>query len=154
MKASLIKTEIAARIPHSGPMCLLDRVLSWNNETIICEANNHRDAGHPLARDGALDTMAAIEYAAQAMAVHGALIAENTASITQGDGPKMGYLASVRDVSCAIPFLHELSSPLRIEATRLVGEETRVLYEFKVNSGEQLCAQGRAAVVLDAGINL
>lgn len=153
MKASLVKNEIAARIPHSGAMCLLDRVVSWNNETIICEANNHRDQDHPLARDGMLDTMAAIEYAAQAMAVHGALIAENAASITLGDGPKMGYLASVRDVTCAMPRLHELGSPLRIEATRLVGEETRVLYEFKVSAGEQLCAQGRAAVVLDAGIN-
>ena len=157
MNSTLTKAEIAARIPHSGPMCLLDRVVSWNNETIICEASNHQDANHPLARDGMLDTMAAIEYAAQAMAVHGALIAETAASlaqITQGNGPKMGYLASVRDVSCAIPFLHELSSPLRIEATRLMGEETRVLYEFKVSAGEQLCAQGRAAVVLDAGINL
>jgi predicted hotdog family 3-hydroxylacyl-ACP dehydratase len=153
-KAALSKADIAARIPHSGSMCLLDRVLSWNNETIICEANNHRDQDHPLARDGMLDTMVAIEYAAQAMAVHGALIAENTASITQSDGPKMGYLASVRDVMCAIPFLHELITPLRIEATRLMGEETRVLYEFKVSSGEQLCAEGRAAVVLDAGINL
>jgi predicted hotdog family 3-hydroxylacyl-ACP dehydratase len=153
-KTALSKADIATRIPHSGPMCLLDRVVSWNNETIICEANNHRDAGHPLARDGALDTMAAIEYAAQAMAVHGALIAENAALITQGDGPKMGYLASVRDVSCAIPFLHEFAAPLRIEATRLMGEETRVLYEFRVSAGEQLCAQGRAAVVLDAGINL
>ena len=64
MNATLTKTEIAARIPHSGPMCLLDRVLSWNNETIICEANNHGDIDHPLARDGVLDTMAAIEYAA------------------------------------------------------------------------------------------
>ena len=153
MKALLTKSEIAARIPHSGPMCLLDRVLSWNNETIICEANNHQDADHPLARDGALDTMAAIEYAAQAMAVHGALIAENSALIASSDAPKMGYLASVRDVTCAIPFLHELSSPLRIEATRLMGEETRVLYEFKVSAGEQRCAEGRAAVVLDAGIN-
>jgi predicted hotdog family 3-hydroxylacyl-ACP dehydratase len=154
MMASLSKADIAARIPHSGPMCLLDRVVSWNNETIICEANNHQDANHPLARDGVLDTMAAIEYAAQAMAVHGALIAQNAASTMQSDGPKMGYLASVRDVACAIPFLHELSSPLSIEATRLMGEETRVLYEFKVSASEQLCAEGRAAVVLDAGINL
>jgi predicted hotdog family 3-hydroxylacyl-ACP dehydratase len=153
-KTALSKADIAARIPHSGPMCLLDRVVSWNNETIICEANNQRDTNHPLARDGALDTMAAIEYAAQAMAVHGALIAENNASIAQGDGPKMGYLASVRDVTCAIPFLHELGGALRIEATRLMGEETRVLYEFSVTAGEQLCAKGRAAVVLDAGINL
>jgi len=154
MKTSLTKVEIAARVPHSGPMCLLDRVVSWNNETIICEANNHRDPGHPLARDGVLDMMAAIEYAAQAMAVHGALIAENTPPFAHGEEPKMGYLASVRDVSCAIPFLHELVAPLRIEATRLMGEDTRVLYEFRVASGEQICAEGRAAVVLDAGINL
>ncbi len=154
MNASLNKSEIAARIPHSGPMCLLDCVLSWNSETILCEATNHRDTDHPLARDGMLDAMAAIEYAAQAMAVHGALIAENSAAITNDSSPKMGYLASVRDVMCAIPFLHELTSPLRIEATRIAGEETRVLYEFSVTSGEQMCAQGRAAVVLDVGINL
>lgn len=154
MNAALSKTEIAARIPHSGPMCLLDCVVSWNNETILCEATNHRDADHPLARDGMLDTMAAIEYAAQAMAVHGALIAENSASTVNDNSPKMGYLASVRDVACAIPFLHELTAPLRIEATRIAGEETRVLYEFSVTSGEQMCAQGRAAVVLDVGINL
>jgi predicted hotdog family 3-hydroxylacyl-ACP dehydratase len=154
MMASLNKADIAARIPHSGPMCLLECVVSWNSEMIICEANNHRDINHPLARDGALDTMAAIEYAAQAMAVHGALIAENATAIASSDSPTMGYLASVRDVSCAIPFLHELVLPLRIEATRIVGEETRVLYEFSVTAGEQLCAEGRAAVVLDAGINL
>ncbi len=155
----LDKTEIAARIPHSGPMCLLDRVLSWDGQTIVCEADNHRNPDHPLACEGALDTVAAIEYAAQAMAVHGALIGE--ASVIETDGhsgdderPKMGYLASVRDVVCAIPFLHNLAAPLRIEATRLVGEETRVLYEFSVTSGEQKCAQGRAAVVMDAGLNI
>ena len=154
MNISLNKTDIAARIPHSGPMCLLDRVVSWNSEAILCEANNHRDTDHPLARDGALDTMAAIEYAAQAMAVHGALIAENSASIAHGGSPPMGYLASVREVVCAIPFLHQLTACLRIEATRIAGEETRVLYEFQVSAGDQMCAQGRAAVVLDAGINL
>ncbi len=158
MTHTLIKADIAARIPHSGPMCLLDRVLSWNRETIVCEADNHRHPDHPLACDGALDTIAAVEYAAQAMAVHGALISETNVtepseSTTRDERPKMGYLASVRDVVCAIPFLHHLAAPLRIEATRLVGEETRVLYEFKVTAGEQLCAQGRAAVVMDAGIN-
>lgn len=159
MTSALGKAEIAARIPHSGPMCLLDRVLSWNSETIVCEADNHRNPDHPLAREGALDTAAAIEYAAQAMAVHGALICETSvvetdALISKDERFKMGYLASVRDVVCTVAFLHKLAAPLRIEATRLVGEETRVLYEFSVTAGEQVCAQGRAAVVIDAGINL
>ncbi len=151
---TLDKVEIAARIPHSGPMCLLDRVLNWNSETIVCEADNHRNADHPLACEGGLDSVAAIEYAAQAMAVHGALISGVDALTNEDGRPKMGYLASVRDVVCTIPFLHNLAVPLRIEATRLVGEETRVLYEFNVTAGEQKCAQGRAAVVMDAGLNL
>ena len=154
MTRELTKAEIAKLIPHAGSMCLLDRVVTWNSETIECEAINHRDSHHPLARDGVLDTMAAIEYAAQAMAVHGALLADASASSDANDSPKMGYLASVRDVVCALPFLHELAAPLNISATRIAGEASRVLYEFRVSAGEKSCATGRAAVVTDAGINL
>jgi predicted hotdog family 3-hydroxylacyl-ACP dehydratase len=56
-------------------MCLLERVTAWDAENIQCEAISHRDLNHPLGNNGKLDATAAIEYAAQAMAVHGALIA-------------------------------------------------------------------------------
>ncbi len=79
---------IAARIPHAGRMCLLDRVIAWDEDGIVCESDGHRtddrdrrrDGPHPLVRDGALPATAAIEYAAQAMALHGALIGERAAT--------------------------------------------------------------------------
>jgi predicted hotdog family 3-hydroxylacyl-ACP dehydratase len=144
------KNGIAARIPHGGPMCLLERVVSWDIEKVVCEAINHRDTNHPLAQNGKLDATAAIEYAAQAMAVHGTLIAESAAK----NGPKVGYLASVRDVTCAVPYLHTLTGALRIEAIRLMGEETRVMYEFQVSNEGRVCVTGRAAVVMDAGLSI
>lgn len=151
---------IAARIPHSGPMCLLACVERWSNESIECRATSHRAANHPLAQAGRLDALTAIEYAAQAMAVHGALCADATlataasAASAELARPKVGYLASVRDVVCAVPYLHDLVNDLQIVATQLVAEDNRVLYEFTVSSAGQLCVSGRAAVVMDVGVTL
>ena len=75
-------------------MCLLDSVVCWNSHSITCLATSHRDANNPLARDGRLDAICGIEYAAQAMAVHFGLSA--------GRRPLSGYLASVRDVICHV----------------------------------------------------
>ena len=38
--ATLDRAGIAARIPHAGPMCLLDGLLSWTNDEIVCRAGN------------------------------------------------------------------------------------------------------------------
>jgi predicted hotdog family 3-hydroxylacyl-ACP dehydratase len=150
MSALLTKAQIAQLIPHAGPMCLLERVLHWDRERIVCEATNHRDTTHPLAHDGVLDATAAIEYAAQAMAVHGALLAAT--AVMAGAEPKVGYLASVREVVCRAPYLHTLAGALNIEATRLMGEESRVMYEFVVSAEGEVRVTGRAAVVMDAGV--
>ncbi|MEH2410711.1 hypothetical protein [Nostoc sp.] len=154
MKTSLTKSEIAARIPHGGPMCLLERVVRWDNEKIQCEAINHHADDHPLMQGGILETLAAIEYAAQAMAMHGALIAEantdanaNAASFGQ---PKVGYLVSVRDVTCYVASLESADTPLVIIASRLLGDATQMMYAFQVHAGTSLCAEGRAAVFIDA----
>lgn len=151
--AKLNHAEIAARVPHSGSMCLLDAVIDWNAESIRCHAINHRDATHPLRESASqvLDAVSAIEYAAQAMAVHGGLLAELA---TANKGPKIGYLASVRDVVLHCESLDHLRSPLVIEATRLMGDESRVMYEFNVSAGDHAYVSGRAAVVMDAGVNL
>jgi predicted hotdog family 3-hydroxylacyl-ACP dehydratase len=147
----LSKHEIAKRIPHAGPMCLLERVIAWDATAIVCEAINHGDRAHPLSYEGVLDVNAAIEYAAQAMAVHGAVLGELEAAQSSNDGrPRVGYLASVREVRFGVTRLDDLPGPLRIEATRLHAEDTRVMYAFRVTHDGRLCAEGRAAVVMDA----
>ena len=69
----LNQKEIEALIPHSGAMSLLNEVLKWDEDHIICLANSHRSKHNPLRNENALSSVCGVEYAAQAMAVHGAL---------------------------------------------------------------------------------
>ena len=55
---------IAARVPHSGSMCLLHTLRSWSAERIECSALSHRDPANPLRTAGVLLAANAIEYAA------------------------------------------------------------------------------------------
>ena len=105
------------------------RCVSGDNVTIVCTASSHRDASNPLASDGSLDAVCGIEYAAQAMAVHGALTAP------AGRRPAAGYLASVRDVVCHAARLDLLADDLEITATRLAGDQATAVYEFSLRSG-------------------
>ena len=68
---------IAAHIPHQGSMCLLDAVLHWDSQHLVCCATSHRHAGNPLRQFDRLGAACGIEYAAQAMAVHGVLVADH-----------------------------------------------------------------------------
>jgi predicted hotdog family 3-hydroxylacyl-ACP dehydratase len=144
LSAPLGQAEIAALIPHAGAMCLLETVRFWDAATITCTASSHRDAGNPLASAGDLDALCGIEYAAQAMAVHGALTA------AAGRRPAAGYLASVREVICHIARLNALAHDLEVMATRLAGDGTTALYAFSLTSGSMPILSGRATVVLDA----
>ena len=132
-------------IPHAGAMHLLEGVLSWDADRIRCLSRSHRDRQNPLRMDGRLSALCGIEYAAQAMAVHGVL-AGNV-----GSRPRMGYLASLREVRCRRTRLDDLEGDLIVEAERLMGEESRVIYSFEVGVGDIEVLRGRAAVVLEAG---
>src|SRR5436305_13455670 len=71
------KAEIRTLIPHSGLMCLLDEVTQWDDRSIVCITNTHRDPDNPLLREGRLSALHAFEYGAQAAAVHGGLRARS-----------------------------------------------------------------------------
>jgi predicted hotdog family 3-hydroxylacyl-ACP dehydratase len=139
------RAEIAAMIPHAEAMCLLDGVVSWDENRIRCMSRTHRDKHNPMRAGGQLRALCGIEYAAQAMAVHGKL-AGNVAA-----RPQVGYMASLRDVVCTQDRLDNLDGDLVVDAERVMGEETRVIYRFIVRVGETEVLSGRAAVVLDAG---
>ncbi len=136
---------IAAHIPHRGAMCLLDEVVDWNAQRIRCEARTHTSPEHPLRAEGRLAALCGIEYAAQAMAVHGALLRTGAAA-----APSLGYLASVRKVEILVERLDTVAGALTIEAERIGGDDRQVLYEFSLRGGGAVLLTGRAAVVLDA----
>jgi predicted hotdog family 3-hydroxylacyl-ACP dehydratase len=143
----LTREDIAALIPHAGAMCLLDGVTDWDDTRIRCVSRTHLDAGNPLRSRGRLPAVCGIEYAAQAMAVHGGL-----AGATRGR-PRMGLLASLRDVDCSRDRLDDLEGELVVEAERLMGDEANVIYRFSVSVGATEVLAGRAAVVLQAEEN-
>jgi predicted hotdog family 3-hydroxylacyl-ACP dehydratase len=132
-------------------MCLLDRVLAWDNKLIRCETNTHRAATHPLRAYGRLGAACGVEYAAQAMAVHGALVAEAAAGESGvSAAPRAGYLASMRSVTLHVERLDTIAGPLTVNAERITGDANTVLYSFTVQTGAQTLLSGRAVVVLDA----
>ena len=137
------RAEIAGLIPHTGAMCLLDGVVDWDENRIRCVSRSHLDTGNPLRAGGQLPVVCGIEYAAQAMAVHGSL-----AGKARGR-PPAGFLASLRDVVCRRNRLDDLDGSLFVEAVRVLGDEARVIYEFRLWVGETEVLSGRAAVVLD-----
>jgi predicted hotdog family 3-hydroxylacyl-ACP dehydratase len=149
--ATLERDGIARRIPHQGAMCLLDRVIAWDRNQIACEASGHRAASNPLRAFGRLGASCGVEYAAQAMAVHGALIAEAEA-IDGGTSltPKTGYLAGIRGLTLYVERLDDLPGLLAISAERLSGDGSTILYGFSLHAGTKLLVSGRAMVILNA----
>jgi len=139
------QSEIRKLIPHAGAMCLLERVEHWDETRIRCSASSHRRGDNPLRRAGRLRAICAVEYAAQAMAVHGALVAPR-----QGP-PRVGLLVSLRDVACAAVQLDDQPGVLTIEAQRQLGGPTEVVYAFAVRAGGTELLTGRATVVFGAG---
>jgi predicted hotdog family 3-hydroxylacyl-ACP dehydratase len=138
------KAEITKVIPHAGSMCLLDGVLECNAQRIRCISNTHRDTDNPLRSGNELSVFCGIEYAAQAMAVHGVWGGQIDKK------PRAGYLVGLRDVTCKTMRLDTLLDDLIIDAEKMMGDEARVIYQFTLHAGESEILSGRATVVLDA----
>lgn len=125
-------------------MCLLDGVETWDEESISCRANSHRSADNPLRARGQLTAACGIEYAAQAMAVHGALLAPND------NAPRAGYLVSVRGTQLHVPRLDDIAADLQVKAICITRNENNILYEFSLIAAGNLLLEGRAAVIVNA----
>jgi predicted hotdog family 3-hydroxylacyl-ACP dehydratase len=134
---------IAELVPHAGLMCLLEEVLAWDSEQVLLGTRSHQRADHPLRCAGRLDALHLCEYGAQAMAVHGGLLARR-----DGARAAPGMLVALREVSLAGADLASLAGPLRIVARRLHGDATGWQYGFEAWHGTERLAAGRAAVVL------
>jgi predicted hotdog family 3-hydroxylacyl-ACP dehydratase len=136
------KAEIRTLIPHSGLMCLLDEVTQWDDGSIICVTNTHRDPANPLRRDGRLSVVHAFEYGAQAAAVHGGLRAHSV-----GATAPPGYLAALRDARLHAARLDDIQPALQVRALRLFGDGANCVYECRVSAADRLLAKGRIAII-------
>lgn len=134
---------ILSLVPHQGNMCLWDEVLAWDARSIRVRATNHRDPAHPLRAGGQLRAVHLCEYGAQAMAVHGGLLAR-----AAGGRAKPGLLVALRAVALHVARIDDLPGDLTCTADMLTDGDSSWQYAFRIDHDAQLLAEGRAAVVL------
>lgn len=141
MTAAPFGREVLSRlIPHAGSMCLLDSVLHYTADDIHCETTSHRDMANPLRGELGLAAVHLAEYAAQAMATHGALLAEGRA--------QPGMMAALRDFRMHVAYIHDIPGALGVRAHRRLARKEGLLYEFSVSGDGRLLCEGRISIAL------
>lgn len=141
----IMPVEIGRLVPHAGAMCLNQHLAAWDDARVVLLATSHRDPGNPLRRDGRLHALHLGEYGAQAMAVHGGLLAAR-----DGSTAPPGLLVSLRGLELAREWIEDLPDALRIEAERLAGSDVSWQYAFRITHRDAWVATGRAAVMARA----
>ena len=143
----LAKTDFIDLIPHAGDMCLLDGVVAWDASSIHAISTSHVLVSHPLRGDHGLHAVHLAEYGAQAMAVHGALLAREQGATAA----KPGMLVSLRGVKLAVDRIDDLDGLLDVHAQCLIADESGAQYAFRIEHEGREIASGRAAVIHPKG---
>ena len=134
------REAIAARVPHAGRMVLLERVIGWDERTILCATRTHLDPANPLRDASGLPVWAAIEYAAQAAAVHGSLLQDAAT-------PRTGVLAGARGVHAFCRRLDDIEGELEIRATLVHADPAGAIYEFEASAAGRVLLSGRSTLM-------
>jgi predicted hotdog family 3-hydroxylacyl-ACP dehydratase len=136
------REEILALIPHQEDMCLLDGVITWDGVSVLTSSGTHRSPANPLKANGRMRAIHLCEYGAQAMAVHGGLLAR-----AEGRRAMPGLLVSLRDVALHVDYADDLHGDLLVCAERLHADGMSWQYAFRVTHQGTLLVEGRAAVI-------
>lgn len=142
---SIDRATLASLVPHAGAMCLWDEVVDWDAQRIVLRSNGHRDPAHPLRSGDQLRAVHLCEYGAQAMAVHGGLLARERGAVAPP-----GMLVALRGVALHCARIDDLPGPIECEAEALIAGEGAQQYRFALRHAGTLLAEGRAAVMLSS----
>ncbi len=134
-------------MPHAGTMCLLQELVSWDAEQILCRTRSHLSEQNPLRCDGRLDAIHAIEYGAQAIGLHGGLLARESEG-----SPRPGLLVGLRQIKLHRRWLDDTGDPLSIHARVLLADSRNLLYAFAIHLNQEPVAEGRAAIITQQGV--
>lgn len=118
----ITRDQLEPLIPHAGPMIMIDGVTAWDEKSIVCVSRRHLAADNPLIRDGRLSAHHAIEFAAQAAAVHGGLL-------NSGHPAMLRALAAVRQARFSTPWLDDLPDSLEIISNVAMLDQQAAIYQ-------------------------
>lgn len=134
---------IESLVPHSGAMCLLDRVLECGDEHLVAEVTVpvqglFSDSQGPGTGVGA---WVGIEYMAQAVAAWAG--AQERA---KGEAPKIGFLLGSRRYQCTVARF-EQGQVLRVEIARQFQADNGLgQFDCRILAQDQLLAQAQLTV--------
>jgi predicted hotdog family 3-hydroxylacyl-ACP dehydratase len=115
--------------------------MAWDDLSITTKAISHREPSNPLRNSQGLGIVAGIEYAAQSIAVHGSLNAGS-------QKPRPGRLVSVRNIGAHVRWLHLLEDDLLINAQKVLGSDSGLVYDFQMTSSGKTVLTGRTSIAL------
>lgn len=134
-QAAIPLTEI---LPHEFPMILIDRVISFQEESIHCQVEI--TAHSPFCENGAVPSYISIEYMAQAIAAWNGLM-----SRSKGEKPKVGFLLGSRRLELNVPSF-------------MLGEVLDVYGKVQYLDGEMAsfdcCVKHKGVRVVQASLNV
>jgi predicted hotdog family 3-hydroxylacyl-ACP dehydratase len=135
------KSALEQLIPHGQQMCLLDKVLNWDGQHIVCETKSHLSPDNPMLEEGRMEAVALVEYGAQAAAVHAALVQNGVGE------HKLAYLGAIKQLELRVNCLDKLVGPLFVEANCELNNENGAIYSIAVKSLDQLLIEGRIILI-------
>lgn len=139
----LDKQQLCQLIPHDGSMCLLDGVDSWDERQIQCWSKSHLVADNPLRNSSRLSSVNAIEYGAQAVAIHGRLISDDNSSTSHS-----GFLVQIKNIDFEDCDLSSLPGNLCVQAEQIHCDNTSMLYTISIKHDQDQIMTGRIMIFI------
>ncbi|WP_019867190.1 ApeP family dehydratase [Methylovulum miyakonense] len=118
-------TDIAALIPHSGQMILLDRVVDYDEHTLTAEMVVRPDG--LLGDDKTVPAWAGIEYMAQAVAAYVGIRAK-----LAGEPIKLGFLLGTRRYASNVPCFN-VGTALTIQVKIIIRDDKLGVFDCKIH---------------------
>jgi len=126
----VLTLPISELLPHDPPMVLLDRVLAFDESSLVAEVTIRPDS--VLCDDSGVPGWVGIEYMAQAVAAHAGARAR-----LQGKAPTIGYLLGTRSYKCSVPVFPP-GTRLTVHVKALFVEMSLGAFECRLEAGEEV----------------
>ncbi|MCK4707613.1 MAG: 3-hydroxylacyl-ACP dehydratase [Gammaproteobacteria bacterium] len=124
-------------------MCLLDSVDSWDELRINCLTDSHHLPDNPLRDTTRLASVNAIEYGAQAVAIHGRLISDESDLVSRS-----GFLVQIKNLDFQDCDLSMLSGALNVQAEQIHCDSSSMLYTITIKHDQQQIMSGRIMIFI------
>ena len=141
---NMLQIKPAELIPHGDSMCLIDHVIQYDQNSIICHTHSHRANDNPLKEGGTIHAVILNEYAAQAAAIHAGLLHSKLGNV------KPAFVGAIKNFEFHQKTVNQIDAPLHIKASLELSQDTGAIYRFDITADTAKIANGKLVLVQPA----